>query len=83
MSSGYYGEYKSSTSSETGCLKRFVSTETNSLLFPPVVHYSCDLCKSKHSFGFTKAWTVNTPSQQKKFAEYCEQNQIEQGVVVL
>lgn len=76
----HYGEYKSTTTSQTGCLKQFVTSATDSILFPPQVSYPCSLCKKSHGFGLVKTWILYSDSQFKGFEKYCVDHGIETEV---
>lgn len=78
----FYGHYKSSVVGTSGCVKEFVSTPTALMGFPPHVSFYCDLCKDTHSFRFTQAHQVSTPSVSRSFDEFCEVRHIERDVEV-
>jgi len=82
MPNSYHGEYISSVSGQTGCVKTFASLGQESLSFPPQVMYYCDLCSNKHGFRLTRTHQVATPSQERNFDRYCDINSIEQDVEV-
>lgn len=79
-SSVYYGHYRSTTTSQTGCVKEFLTTSQLTMLFPPQVQYLCDLCKVEHGFRFMTGHIVATPSQKKSLVKYCTDRGIEQDV---
>jgi hypothetical protein len=73
--SHFHGEYRA-----YDCPKVFVTTGQPSLLFPPRVEYTCDLCEKIHDFRFIRAFTVATPRQHKAFQEFCDELGVEQDV---
>lgn len=76
----YYGLYRSSTTTVTGCVKEFVTTPQTDVRFASQVNYLCDLCKVTHAFRFAYSHLVNTPRQKKQFDEYCSARGIERDV---
>jgi hypothetical protein len=65
--------YKSSTTTTTGCVKQFATTEREELTFTPQVQRLCDLCQSIHNFRLDRVVTVATPRQRKNVRTYCEE----------
>lgn len=78
----YYGHYKSSTTSQTGCIQEFVTVPQSTMMFPPQVIYECILCKSSHGFRFTLGHIASTRKQKGEFEAYCTKQGIELGVKV-
>lgn len=78
----YYGLYRSSTTSTTGCVKEFITHPKDNMLFPPQVQYKCDLCNVEHGFRFIMGHITATPKQIKSFIEYCVAKGIEQEVEI-
>jgi hypothetical protein len=74
--------YRSSTSSETGCVKRFATTAWGQLVFPPQVAYPCDLCRETHHFRLDQVMTVGTPGQRANMTRWCQENRVETDVEV-
>lgn len=74
----YYGHYKSSVVSQTGCVKEFVTTESDSLIFIPQVLTHCDLCNNVHGFRLYTVHMASTPKQKKSFNEFCEAKNLQQ-----
>lgn len=78
----YYGSYHSSTTSTTGCVKKFVSFPQDNILFPPQVNYYCDLCNYEHNFNFNTSWLITSIKQQNDLERYFTDNNIEKNVVI-
>lgn len=76
----YYGEYKSSTSSTTGCVHKFMSLPSSEILFPAQVNYLCHLCSGIHAFSLVRTWNVSTKRQTEGFRSYCAFNAVELDV---
>lgn len=80
----YYGEYKSSTSSTSGCLKKFMTVGSENIIYPPQLNYTCDLCGTKtHGFGLVRVWSVATKRQLEGFTSYCAFNSIETDIDII
>jgi hypothetical protein len=78
----YFGHYKSTTTSQNGCIKEFVTVGNTTVLFPPQVQYECTLCKKVHGFRFVKPWLISSEKQKKDFIKYCVDNSIETEVSI-
>lgn len=78
----YYGEYRSSTVSQTGCIKQFVTSPNTHLLFPPQVSYECSLCNKTHGFRLVRTWSVSTEKQIKSFEKYCVDHKMDLDVPI-
>lgn len=78
----YFAHYKSSSTGQSGCIKEFVTPETDHTMFPPQVSYACNLCKISHGFRLARTHIVNTPSMRKQFDTFCVSNHIERDVEV-
>lgn len=78
----YYGVYTSSVVSQTGCVKNFVTHNSEAAHFPPQVQYFCDLCNTHHGFRFSRSLIVSSPKQQEAFDLYCSRNNLEQDVTL-
>ncbi len=76
----YFAQYTSTTATHTGCVKQFVTSGQDTVLFPPNVEYDCDLCGNYHTFRLTRKRTVSTPSQRRQFDEYCISQSLERDV---
>lgn len=76
----FYGHYKSSTVSETGCVKEFISKPQEHAIFIPQLQYECDLCQKTHGFRLLRSLTASTPRQRKELERYCENNKLEVDV---
>jgi hypothetical protein len=68
--------YTSSTTSTSGCVKKFVTTERDDLMFPAQVSHRCDMCNTTHSFRLDRVATMATPRQRRSIREYVS----EQGI---
>lgn len=79
----FVGFYSSSTTSQTGCVKKFLTTERKDLAFPVQYHRECDLCGVTHPFRLERTTTVGTPRQRTQVRTYCEQQRIEMDVKLL
>lgn len=83
MRDKYYGEYVSSTTGQSGCVKRFMSVPQEKITFPPQVSYMCDLCDVTHGFRLKGAHIISTPSQEKAFRRaYATEEHVEFDVDV-
>lgn len=78
----FYGHYRSSSSGTTGCVKEFMTGQSEKMLFSPQVSYRCDLCNDSHGFRLYKIHQVQTPSASKQFNVMCEKLAIERDVEV-
>lgn len=78
----FIGFYASSTTSNTGCVKRFVTTEREDLLFPAQVEHLCDLCGSTHNFRLDRVATMATPRQRKSIRAYVTAQAIDLDVQI-
>lgn len=73
----YRAIYDSAVSSTTGCNQKLFSQKLPQLRFPPNIDAFCELCKKRHSFRFTNAMSIPTPSAQRHFEKYCSQHSIQ------
>lgn len=78
----FYGHYRSSQSTVSGCPKEFLTEAKTAMSFPPQLAYHCDLCNDTHGFRLSHTYQVSTPSQETHLEEYCSSNKIERGVEV-
>lgn len=74
--------YASSTVSQTGCVKKFATTERGLLTFPAQVQWSCDLCNVSHNFRLDRVVTVATPRARKSVRAYCEEHGLDLDVEI-
>lgn len=64
--------YSSSTTTTTGCVKQFATTEREDLMFPTQVPHECVLCKVTHNFRMNRVVSMSTPKQRKNVRDWCE-----------
>jgi len=68
----YYGEYVSSTVSQTGCIKGFLTERQSSPSFAPQVMYTCSLCNDvRHGFRLLRIHMAATPRQSERLISRC------------
>jgi len=68
----YYGEYVSSTVSQTGCIKGFLTEGQANSSFAPQVMYICDLCSNvRHGFRLLRTHMAATPKQSERLISRC------------
>jgi len=75
----YYAIYSSSEAGKTGCVQQF-STKLGEYVFPPMVNWSCPLCRQDHQFRLARKVLASTPKRIQNFVQYCEENNIEMDV---
>lgn len=76
METIFAARYFASTATSTGCRKEFIATPRPQNTFSAAVMYSCDLCKTRHSFGLQEVYQLATPKQLTNFESYCDKNGI-------
>lgn len=76
----FYGHYRSSTTSETGCVKEFLTLPHARPLFPAQVQWFCELCNGTHGFRLTATHQAATPRQQRQLGQYCREHGIETDI---
>lgn len=67
------GFYTSSTTTQTGCVSRFATTEREDLSFPPQVEERCPLCDMPHNFRLDRVVSIGTPRQRKNVRTTCQE----------
>lgn len=78
----FIATYVSSTTTQTGCVKSFATTEREELTFTPQVSRLCDLCQSTHYFRLDRVVTIGTARQRKTVRSYFEGRGIDLDVEI-
>lgn len=71
----YYGIYIT-TNESSGQSKKIASEGRDEVAFPPGIQYD------GLRYRFLTSYAVSTPSQEKQFREYCEENHIETDITI-
>lgn len=82
MANKYYAEYRSGNSGSVGCVNAFMTSASDTNVFPPQVEKRCDLCNKNHSFYLHGTHLAATPKQVDRIERYCDDNNFQRDVEI-
>lgn len=78
----FYGEYKSSQSSSSGCVNGFMTAPSEDNLFPAQVSSFCELCDKEHAFYLAASYAISTKGQQIALERYCDNKNYRYDIII-